>query len=135
MIRHDPAFIQNRIEWRAKQHGLPYASTAYWRDVTEPTRSRLPPAFQRPVVYSIAESDDVTIIGTEEVAVLRDSSVFRFLLDDIIGLNPATLEGKSKTEIAVVSIKTADASYKLPTEKGAACLAMMSIILMLSRLR
>ena len=136
MNGHSPNFIQNRIEWRADQHGLPYECTNFWGDAPDSLRSRLPSSFERPIVFSITEEGDATIIGTEEVAIVEADNVTRFFLDDIADLSsPNIAEGKQKLDFDAVNVETSARTYRLPTEKGKACFAVWNILLTLSRMQ
>jgi len=130
-----PKFIQSRIEWRAGQHGLPYERTDYWGNAPDNLRSRLPSSFERPVVFSMAEGGDATIIGTDEVAIVDRDGVSRFSLDNITELSsPNIAERKQKVDFDAVSVKASANTYRLPAEKGKACFAVWNILLTLSRM-
>ena len=136
MKGYDSSFIENRIKWRAGKHNVPYANTDYWHQAPEGIRKRLPDSFDHPVLFSKASDGRVTVIGTDEVAVLDEASSPRFPLDDIIDISsPNIAEGKQKTLFNEVSVMTPRGVVLLPTEDGKGCFAVWNVLLMLSRLR
>jgi hypothetical protein len=136
MKGYDSEFIANRIKWRAKKHHVPSPSTDFWLQAPQDILRLLPARFDDPVLYSQASDGRVTVIGTEEVAVIDEASSSRLYLDDIIDISsPNIAEGKQKSLFNEISITTPHGVVILATENGKGCFAVWNILLMLSRLR
>jgi hypothetical protein len=136
MKGYDSEFIANRIKWRAKKHHIPTPSTDFWLQAPQKVRELLPARFDHPVLYSDANDGRVTVIGTEEVAVISETFSSRLYLDDIIAISsPNISEGKQKSLFNELSITTPNGVVILATENGDGCFAVWNILLMLSRLR
>lgn len=136
MKGYESEFIANRITWRAKKHHVPSPGTDFWLQAPPKILQLLPARFDHPVLYSQASDGRLTVIGTEEVAVIDEASSSRLYLDDIIDISsPNIAEGKQKSLFNEISITTPHGVVILATENGKGCFAVWNILLMLSRLR
>jgi hypothetical protein len=59
-------FVRERIEWRAKKQGIPFKNTGFWSDAPSALKRALPASVVSPVVFSMSDRGEATIIGTDE---------------------------------------------------------------------
>lgn len=137
MNGHDPTFIENRIRWRARQYGIPFENTDYWKNVPKALGSVIPGDFTHPILFSMTLTGEATVIGTAEVAIISNDILSRFNLDDITHLSGSHNIGehKPKLQFDSICINVKDGKYRLPTEAGKPCFAVWNILLMLVRMQ
>ena len=136
MTSRAPEFVRERIEWRAKKQGMPFKNTAFWGEAPSALKHVLPASFASPVVFSMSDGGEATIIGTDEVFVASKQGGVRVQLDQIKSVtSPCIRQGKQKLDCDALELILAGGSkHRLPTEKGEACFAFWNILLMLARM-
>lgn len=135
MTSRAPEFVRERIEWRAKKHGLPFKNTALWSEAPPALQHALPTSFASPVVFSMSDGGEATIIGTHEILVSSKQGNIRVQLAEIESVtSPCPRQGKQKLDCEALELVVAGGSrHHIPTEKGEACFAFWNILLMLAR--
>jgi hypothetical protein len=131
-----PEFVRERIEWRAKKQGMPFKNTGFWSEAPSALKQVLPASITSPVVFTMSDRGEATIIGTDEVFVISRQGDVRIQLDQVEEVtSPCVRQGKQKLECDVLEVQVAGGSrHHLPTEKGEACFAFWNILLMLARM-
>jgi hypothetical protein len=136
MKSRTPEYVRGRIEWRAKKQGMPFKNTGFWSGAPLALKQVLPASVTSPVVFTMSDRGEATIIGTDEVFVISKQGDVRIQLDRVEGVtSPCVRQGKQKSESDTLELLVAGGSrHQLPTEKGKACFAFWNILLMLARM-
>jgi hypothetical protein len=131
-----PEFVRQRIQWCAKKHGVPFKNTGFWDEVPAALGQTVPTTLLSPVVFSMCDSGEATVIGVNEVFVLLKSGTQRVCLDDLVGVtSPCLRQSKRKSEFDAIELEsTSGQRLRLPTERGRGCFALWNILLMLIRM-
>jgi hypothetical protein len=131
-----PEFVRQRIKWCAKKHGMPFKNTGFWSDSPAALRQAVPTTFLSPVVFSMSDNGEATVIGVDEVLAVLRSGIQRVRLDDLVGVTSSCVrQRKRKLEFDNIELeKTSGQLLRLPTETGRSCFAVGNILLMLIRM-
>ncbi len=131
-----PEFVRQRIEWCAKKHGMPFKNTGLWSEAPAALRQSVPATLLSPVVFSMADNGEATVIGVDEVFVVLKSGTQKLCLDELVGVtSPCLRERKKKSEFDAIELEsTSGQRLRLPTDTGSGCFALWNILLMLIRM-
>ncbi len=131
-----PEFVRQRIQWCAKKHGIPFQNTGLWDEAPAALGQTVPSTLLSPVIFSMSESGEATVIGVDEVFVFSKSGTQRLRLDDLVGVSsPCLRQSKKKSEFGTIELEsTSGRQVRLPTERGRGCFALWNILLMLVRM-
>lgn len=130
------SFIEERIRWRAKQHGLPKQNTYFWEDASEPLREWLVCEVGKPVLVSSLSNQHFTVLCTKGLIIgnQSDSLSIKYMeIDDI--LNPALSKETPKPEMdRLILLLKNGGEVDLKAAKGKEFFALLNILLMLVKL-
>lgn len=116
---------------------MPFKNTEFWSEAPSGLKQVLPASVIAPVVFTMSDFGEATVIGVDEVFVISKRGNIRIQIDQIEAVtSPCLQQGKTKLEFDVLELLLADGSrHHLPTEKGKACFAFWNIMRMLARMK
>lgn len=135
-MKNTESFIENRIRWRADQHGIPKPNTYFWETDRKKPEVDLSKELGSPILVSESDGDDCVILCTLGAVVSDKGSISSFTYDEIDEIRDSKVkqdEKKEELSRLVVSLK-GGGKVQVPTETGSAAFGIWNILIMLMRM-
>jgi hypothetical protein len=115
---------------------MPFKNTGFWNEAPAALGQTVSTTLLSPVVFSMSDSGEATVIGVDEVLVVLKSGTQRVCLDNLLGVtSPCLGQRKEKSEFDTIELESRSGQrLRLPTERGRGCFALWNILLMLIRM-
>ncbi len=134
-MNKNESFIEDRIRWRAGQHGIPKASTYYWEADKGP-QILFPEKIGKPVLVSSSGESEFIVICTRGAAVkngVEETSFLYSAVDEILDVKLKADEKKEDLAKLVVMLEGGGKVYVSP-ERGSPAFCIWNILIMLQRI-
>ncbi|MBU6953260.1 hypothetical protein [Hahella sp. HN01] len=129
-------FIEDRIRWRAREHGFPKQSTHFWANVKNAPQIHLPKELGKPILVSSSSEADLIVLCTRGAVVKSNGQETRFSYEDIEEIRDAPItEDEDKADLSrlVIKLSSGNEIFVSPEPYGPA-FSIWNILIMLQRL-
>ncbi len=136
-MKNTDEFLEDRIRWRAKQHGIPKQRTLFWEEVLEIPSIILSPELGDPVLFSSSGKEDFIVLCTRGAAVKNEGVDSSFIYSDIHEIRdvPPDMPRKIKAELYQLVVVLNDGNHvKISPEPHGPASSIWNILLMLQRM-
>lgn len=82
-MKKSDAFIEDRIRWRVSQYNLQESSNLLWEDVPLQYKAKIPQALGIPVLMSLTDENNYTVVCTQGMSGKNNDKALSFLHSQI----------------------------------------------------